>query len=325
MASKKKSDGVAADKDPVGYRRPPPDSQFKKGQSGNPKGRPRGRPNVASLTKLLFNEPVPVRQDGKKSHMPSGEAVFRSLVAQAARGDTRSLYTVMDIVEMTGRTNDISDEERAKRAMHLPSSLSGEAWDMLNNPACQREREYCRMMAEFKPERFARPEDGTLTVVVPAPVQRGDALADQQKFDEALAAYRQEIEACKVDLTADSNDKTAQDRFRRAVSRIALLADTLLFRGEFARAIEFCEEALALGASPFWVNVASPLSENLITTGTTWIRAIRAHAWMFSGQAALARTFYCSFTGNPKIAMASSGNLFLEILSVFARWAYRTL
>jgi tetratricopeptide (TPR) repeat protein len=306
MAPNKKSDDVAANKASVGYRRPPPDSQFKKGQSGNPKGRPKRRPNVATLTKLLFNESVLVRQDGKPSHMPSGEAVFRSLVAQAARGDTRSLFAFMDILEMTGLTNDISDEEREKRAMHLPNSFSLEEWDLINNPACQREREYCRMMAESEPEKFARPEDGTLTVVIPESIQLGDALAGEHKFDEALAAYRQEIEACKVDLAADSNDKTAQDRFRRAVSRIALLADALLFASDFARAMDVCEEALGYGSSPFWVDTTSPLSENILTTGTTWISAIRAHAWMLSGQAPLARSFYCSFASNPKFAITSS-------------------
>lgn len=291
------------DEPPVGYGRPPAGGQFSKGRSGNPKGRPKGQPNVASLTRLLFNEPVLVRQGGKTSHMPTAEAVFRSLVAQAARGDARALFTVMDILEMTGRTNDISDEERAKRAMHLPASMSLEEMDLVRNQTCQKDRERCRMMVESNPERFAT--DGTPKVVVPALIQAGDRLAAERKFDDALAAYRQEVAACKVDFTADRSDKDAQERFRRAVARIGLVADALLLAGEFDRAIAAAEEALAEGATPFWVNKTLPFFENIITTGTSWISAIRAHAWMLSGRVAPARAFYHSFKGDPKVVMTS--------------------
>lgn len=291
------------DEAPVGYGHPPAGGQFRKGRSGNPKGRPKGRPNVASLTRLLFNEPVLVRQGGKTSHMPTAEAVFRSLVAQAARGDARALFTVMDILEMTGRTNDISDEERAKRAMHLPASMSLEEMDLVRNQTCQKDRERCRMMVESNPERFAT--DGTPMVLVPALIQAGDRLAADRKFDDALAAYRQEVAACKVDFTADRSDKDAQERFRRAVARIGLVADALLLVGEFERAITVAEEALAEGTTPFWVNKTLPFFDNIITTGTTWISAIRAHALMLSGRDGPARAFYHSFKGDPKVVMTS--------------------
>jgi hypothetical protein len=54
----------------------------------------------------------------------------------------------------------------------------------------------------------------------------------------------------KRELVADSSDQGAQERFRHAVARIGLLADTLLFAGEFARAIIMAEEALVEGTTP---------------------------------------------------------------------------
>jgi hypothetical protein len=70
----------------VGYKRAPVSGQFKRGQSGNARGRPKGRPNVATLTKALFNAPVTVREGGKVRRMSTGEAMFRSQVAQAGAG-----------------------------------------------------------------------------------------------------------------------------------------------------------------------------------------------------------------------------------------------
>jgi tetratricopeptide (TPR) repeat protein len=183
--------------------------------------------------------------------------------------------------------------------------MSAEEWDLMYNEVRQKDRERARMAVEMDLDRFARPEDGTPTVVVPAAIQAGDRLAAEHELEEALASYRQEIEACKIDLTADSNDKVAQKRFRRAISRVALMADTLLHAGKFEQAIAMADYALEEDRAPFWVNETSPLSEQMPITGTTWIQLIRAHAWMLSGRPAPARGFYTSFKSNPKIAMSS--------------------
>src|SRR5262245_29021911 len=49
----------------VGYARPPLHSRFKRGQSGNPKGRPRGSRSVASVLHRILNEKVPAREGDK--------------------------------------------------------------------------------------------------------------------------------------------------------------------------------------------------------------------------------------------------------------------
>src|SRR3954447_13788801 len=96
-ANQSQSDSGSA----VGYKRPPVSGQFKKGKSGNRKGRPRGRPNIATLHKALFNEPVKVREGGKSRLIPAGEAILLLQASKATRGDQRSLFAVMDILNMT--------------------------------------------------------------------------------------------------------------------------------------------------------------------------------------------------------------------------------
>ena len=305
MAADNKAKTAPLDGASAGYKRPPPSGQFRPGRSGNPKGRPKGRPNMASLTKKLNNEPVLIRQGNKRRHVPALEAIWRSELAQAARGDTRAASTVFDIYEMTGLTNEISDEERAKRAMHLRKSMSMEEMDLVQNQTCEKDRERCRMRFESDPERFAMSADGEPTITVPASIQAGDRFARDREYDAALAAYLQEISACKVDLTADSSDKGAQARFRRAVARIGLLADTLLLAGDFARAITVADVALNEGATPFWVNKTHPFYDHIVMTGTIWIKAIRAHAFMLNDDVGPARAFYHSFKGDPKIVMTS--------------------
>jgi Family of unknown function (DUF5681) len=50
----------------VGYGRPPVNRQFKPGQSGNPKGRPKGRKNFVTIFAEVLSRPIQVRdKDGK--------------------------------------------------------------------------------------------------------------------------------------------------------------------------------------------------------------------------------------------------------------------
>jgi hypothetical protein len=66
----------------VGYRNPPKSGQFKKGQSGNPKGRPkapRQQMSPAFLFWKVANEDVPIELNGDKLMMPRLEALFRML------------------------------------------------------------------------------------------------------------------------------------------------------------------------------------------------------------------------------------------------------
>ena len=74
----------------VGYGKPPVNTRFKPGQSGNPKGRPRGSKSFAGLMRAALSETVQVREDGQLRHISRREAIIKSLIARALKGDARA-------------------------------------------------------------------------------------------------------------------------------------------------------------------------------------------------------------------------------------------
>jgi len=89
VANKSKAD--APEDYPVGYRKPPAHSQFKKGESGNPRGRPKGALNVAAVLLKTLREKVMINENGKRKTITKLEASLKQLVNKAASGELRAL------------------------------------------------------------------------------------------------------------------------------------------------------------------------------------------------------------------------------------------
>ncbi|SDL25891.1 DUF5681 domain-containing protein [Aliiruegeria lutimaris] len=82
----------------VGYGRPPKKSQFKKGQSGNPKGRPRATKNVGTMLEEIFFKKIPISDNGVRREVSMLEAILRQVANGAAKGEIRHVDRVLKLL-----------------------------------------------------------------------------------------------------------------------------------------------------------------------------------------------------------------------------------
>jgi hypothetical protein len=79
----------------VGYGKPPRDGQFKRGQSGNPKGRPTGKKSLSTVLNDAVNERVlAVVGNGRHKNITKLEATVTQLANRAASGDPKATQTL---------------------------------------------------------------------------------------------------------------------------------------------------------------------------------------------------------------------------------------
>jgi Family of unknown function (DUF5681) len=79
----------------VGYGKPPLHTRFQKGQSGNPKGRPRGRKNMSTLLSNALNGSVIVVENGRRKKITKREAIVTQLVNKSAAADLKATQIVL--------------------------------------------------------------------------------------------------------------------------------------------------------------------------------------------------------------------------------------
>jgi hypothetical protein len=82
----------------VGYRRPPKETQFKRGESGNPSGRPKATVNMTTALTRTLSEPVEVEaEDGNTVTITKMEAAVKRLVDEAINGDMHA-FRVLSVL-----------------------------------------------------------------------------------------------------------------------------------------------------------------------------------------------------------------------------------
>ena len=94
----------------IGYRRPPKATQFKSGASGNPRGRPKGSKNFATLLEQALSELVVVNEGGRRKKVSRMQAMVMRLVSDALQGDQKSFLTLVEVMRKTGQLQQTEPE-----------------------------------------------------------------------------------------------------------------------------------------------------------------------------------------------------------------------
>ncbi len=82
----------------VGYKKPPLDTRFKKGQSGNPNGRPRGTKNLKTDLLEELQELIRIKEGGTPRTITKQRAMVKNLTAKAVNGDPRAVNLLINLV-----------------------------------------------------------------------------------------------------------------------------------------------------------------------------------------------------------------------------------
>lgn len=136
--------------DAVGYGKPPSVTRFRKGQSGNPRGRPRGRIKAIPYEAVL-GQKVTIREDGRDRRVTAAEAFLLQLAKQGLEGDSGAARQTLRSIDEARARNVLPDHVDVIRIVMLsviPGSVTSTLEPLRMGRKHDRFRPTARMVLE---------------------------------------------------------------------------------------------------------------------------------------------------------------------------------
>lgn len=265
---------------PIGFARPPRESRFRKGKSGNPKGRPRkSQPKpradleegqLEAILRQLLSRKFVVKDGASAKTISGKEALLHAQFQSAIKGNQ---FALRNILEASAEL-----EERDRARLQANEAANRERFEGILRWKARRVQEWAEAEREGKePEDYwPHPDDILIDYQARTCRVRGPLSDNEAPLYQYLAALRDQY-ACEKSIglrragkTGASNWTIYRDisrsydsmlplmwQYGAAADRISLSIEMLSMREVKAAAREYEEEAL------YWHKIAFPFGEEI--------------------------------------------------------------
>lgn len=202
----------------VGYGKPPKDTRFRPGQSGNPRGRPKGARNRTSNIPTLSEErmktvvmeeayrTIGIRDGEQLVEIPVIQAVIRSVALNAAKGNQRAQRMFTDLLQT------IESENRALYDEYLETFIEYKVeWE--------REIKRCEKLGTDVPDPLPHPDDIVINMKTGRVEMHGPMTREEKVDWDHARENKVEHDEFIEELEAMIEKRPRDRRLRRMLAR----------------------------------------------------------------------------------------------------------